>query len=461
MSIATITSAPSELPHGHAIWIGPREPQPWHPWFSELSCADEASRQGNNSTMIVLALPAEEQDAALRLLRGNSATALSLIFVLHESALSPFLANGVFDSQFREHCTEHEQRLEQMRLAHGDDPEFKLLCWLWLTDSALAPHAVPSRPELYDYPLLRAWGMDSQEVFAWLNSLKQKGWIEPKRLYNRTRYCPHCYSGHLNYIDVCPRCRSLDIEHRSSLHCFNCGHVGAKEDFLRSGNLGCPNCLTQLRHIGVDYDRPIENQGCNSCDHLFVEASVEAHCLHCSTPSGLDRLKVRNIHSFRLTPAGRALVRQGALQNLFQMVPGERMSQGQFLWLVNWQNQLAQRHGHHHSLMSIEMLNLDAFLKAEGETRGFARLDAMMERLKGLIRVTDACSNYTAQGLLLFLPYTEVSHVQVVADKLREMEELQEGSRIEVRLRALSLPAETGPAIDEWLAQALAGAPQL
>lgn len=440
------------------LWIGQRQPQSWHPDFTEVSGAQDAIRLFSPSAMLVLNLASAEQDAALKILRAHAATALSAIYIVNESTLSPFLANGQFDSNYGEHLMQYHTRLTQSRLRHGDDPEFRLLNWLWLSGLSLTAHAVPSQPELYHYPLLSAWGIKAQESFAWLTNLKQKGWIAPQRLINRTRYCPRCDSGHLNYIDVCPRCRSLDIAHRSSLHCFNCGHVGPKDAFLGNGQLGCPNCLTQLRHIGVDYDRPIENQGCHSCDHSFVDAEVEAHCLHCDTASRLDNLKVRNIYGYELAPAGRTLVRQGELQNLFNLVPGERMGQGQFYWLIDWQNQLARRHGHQHAVLAIEMTNLDAFLKAEGETKGFARLDALLERLKGLIRVTDACSNYTAQGLLLFLPYTAIQQVRVVVAKLREIEGLQQGAQIDLRLRALALPAQTGGDMALWLAEALADA---
>ncbi|MBT1443960.1 hypothetical protein KJI95_05400 [Shewanella sp. JM162201] len=463
MSSSPAQSTPLELPHGSCLWVGERQSEPWHPRVVEVSCADEAVRQASDGSLIILSLPAEEQDVALWLLRESGSTALNQILVCHESALSPYLADGIFDAGFRSRQSQFQERRAQMRLSHGKDPELKLLCWMWLSEGALRPHRIPARPELYDYPLLSAWGVEpAREAIALLQNLKQKGWIEPDKLWDRTRHCPQCDSGHLNYIDVCPKCTSLDIEHRSSLHCFNCGHVGAKDQFLRQGQLACPNCSTQLRHIGVDYDRPIENQGCNSCDHLFVEARVEAHCLHCASASVLDRLKVRNIHGFRLSAAGRTLVRQGALQDLFSLVPGERMSQGQFHWLVSWQNQLALRHGHTHSVLAIEMLNLEQFLQSEGETRGFARLDALLERLKGLIRVTDACSNYTDLGLLLFLPYTSVADVRVVVAKLREMEGLQEGASINLRLRAISLPAkEMGEDVANWLGPALAGAEQL
>ena len=38
-----------------------------------------------------------------------------------------------------------------------------------------------------------------------------------------------------------------------------------RRTFLSSGALACPKCTTRLRHIGADYDRPLENHTCNVC----------------------------------------------------------------------------------------------------------------------------------------------------------------------------------------------------
>ncbi|MFD2883408.1 hypothetical protein ACFS4T_13870 [Pseudomonas lini] len=132
------------------------------------------------------------------------------------------------------------------------------------------PCATPKSPQHYRYPLLEALA-DAEQVnpFVWLSLMVQHDWLEEGVLVDRVRLCSDCGSGRLNYIDVCAECQAMDISRQPSLHCFTCGHVGHQESFLKDGLLLCPNCLNRLRHIGSDYDRPLENYRCRSCQAFF------------------------------------------------------------------------------------------------------------------------------------------------------------------------------------------------
>ncbi len=445
-----------EFPHDYCVWLGNYDKQAWHPWFENASSADEVFAKTESPQLIVLSVQAELQDELLSSLRSHELTSHSLILVTHESSLTPYLANGLWRKNYHEQYQDYLVKKSQVRLDHQGEAEAKLLSYLWLhSDFCLEPHSEPTKSHLYNYPLLNAWGITAEESFSWLNSVKNSDWITTDRLVNRVRFCPSCHSGHLNYIDVCPQCQSIDTSHQSSLHCFNCGHIGKQDSFRKMSTLQCPNCLQNLRHIGVDYDRPIENQHCNSCDTLFVDAIVEAECLHCHVHSALDELHVRNIYSYKLTQTGRNRVRRGRGQTLFNLVPGEQMSGQQFYWLIDWQNKLAKRHKQTHTILSIQMENVAEFLAAEGESNGFAQLDAIQERLRSVVRVTDACSNYTQDGLLMLLPLTELAHLQPIYKKLFDLKEMQNTSKIELTVKAITLPAEIGENVADWLTDQL------
>ncbi|MGL4895945.1 MAG: hypothetical protein ACRCZA_12060 [Shewanella sp.] len=443
------------FPQDDFIWIGEAEPLPWHPWFGQFDTVAAVLQQERRPDMIVVSLPAAEQDHCLIALRQHGATALCQILVCNDSPLSPYLGNGHWDDTYAEKYQAYTLRRQQVKL-DCEDISHKLLCYLWCHQEALlAPRLIPEQKYLYDYPLLTAWGMSADDSFSWLNELQKNNWITKASLSNRLRFCPSCHSGHLNYVDICPQCQSIDIEHQSSLHCFNCGHVGAQQSFRKFNSLSCPNCLQPLRHIGVDYDRPIENQHCNDCHSLFVEALVEAECLHCKLSSAINELHVRNVYRFKLAPHGRAFVRQGHTPSLFNVTPGEQMTRGQFYWLLDWQNKLAKRHGQTHCILSVQMLNVAEFLSAEGEARGFAQLDALQERLRSVIRVTDACSNDTQDGLLMLLPMTDMSQLKSIYNKLFNLKELQSAAKIELSVKAVTLPAEIGENVADWLTDQL------
>ena len=452
MADVSISVLSVDLPHDYFVWVGDYQKFDWHPWFEHIDSVKELIDSGRAPQIIVLAAQGEKQDKWLEALRHNELTSQCLILVHHKSALSSFLANGQWCKEFREKYQYFKLKRQQAKLDFTDNASHKLLNYLWCHQGfVLEPQPVPEKPFLYNYPLINAWGISPKDSFSWLNHLQKNNWLEKAELKNRLRLCPSCHSGHLNYIDVCPRCHSIEIEHKSSLHCFNCGHVGAQPSFRKFNSLSCPNCLQSLRHIGVDYDRPIENHVCTSCQTLFVDPVVEAECLHCNVSNKLEDLHVRNVHSFKLSEQGVHFVRHGKSMSSFGLEPGEQMMSAQFCWLVDWQNKLAIRHKLTHVILLVQTLNVPEILNAEGEAKGFARLDALQERLRSLIRVTDACSNDTPDGLFIMLPLTKPGQLKSISKKLSDLEDLQAGSKIKLNVKAIELPAEISGDVGDWL----------
>jgi GGDEF domain-containing protein len=423
-------------------WLGEFTPSDWYPDFSIIKHTDAIPKELTTPILIVVSLHGKVQDEALQAIRANEATALSMVLVCHQSELSDSLANGLWQDDFEILTKKYLLKSKQVNLDFSNDIAYKLLCYLWIHSTQLKPQLVPFEKHLYEYPLLCAWGINAQDSFTWLLSVKRKGWLVAEKLINRVRFCANCSSGHLNYVDICPQCASIEIEAQSSLHCFNCGHVGKQDDFKKLAMLECPNCLQSLRHIGVDYDRPIENMHCRSCDNLFNEGAVQANCLHCQSHNQIDDLHVRNISTYTLSDVGGRLVRKGNSQFLFDWSSGENMSTEQFSWLINWQNKLALRHQQSHLIIAIEVLNLQSTIKQAGEIMTFLQLDALKERLKSVIRETDISCSLSQNTLLLFLPSTHIEHAGPIYMKLKEKLQLQFSSRLDIQIKALSLPAQ-------------------
>ncbi|RUO71976.1 hypothetical protein CWI78_04130 [Idiomarina ramblicola] len=432
-------------------WIGDYTEEHWHPSFRHYHSAKELIASEHAPELIVFSLDSEEQDIQLNELRKCSVTALSKIFVEHESTLSPFLSNGVWNEDCLDAFEHYRIRTAKVNLTYDDDPKFKLLTYLWLHDELLTPRMQPSKSYLFSYPLLSAFGIELGETERWLAALVENDWINKDTLTNRVRYCASCQSGHLNYVDVCPKCESIDTKVQSSLHCFNCGHVGNQEAFKTRSSLTCPNCLTKLRHIGTDYDRPIETSKCQSCEHLFSESLVVAECLHCHVHNPLDKLQIRNVYHYSLSVFGGALVRRG--MSHFTLMPsvGDQMSYSQFYWLLEWLNKLAKRHNMHHTVISLQALNLAEFLKDKGEVEGMIRLDAIQERLKSVTRMTDACCNDSEGGLLMLFPVTELKQLSAVIKKLENVKSQQHDQLLQLELKVLELPDDIGSNVEEWL----------
>lgn len=450
-----VRSGETEVSAGKLMWVGQYQKEEWHPEFQFHGSVEELLEEGGNPDVVVLALEPEEQDKQLWQIRQNDKTALSLVLVVRESPLSPFLSNGVLQNDLAARYQVYQRRKAKVRLEQNEDPASRLLIYLWLHNQPLQSKAEPSTSQLYSYPLLGAFEVSTDDPVSWLTSLVQKEWIQQESLTNRVRLCAHCKSGHLNYIDVCPACHSIDIVQQSALHCFRCGHVGAQDEFRKSLSLMCPNCLIQLRHIGVDYDRPIETQKCSDCSLLFSESKVVAECLQCGTANAIDELIVRSIYSYSLSARGRDLVQKGIDYSGFLPVLGEAVSEPQFYWLLKWLNRLGKRHQQSHMLVAVQPVNLTGFLDALGEAEGMERLDAIRDRIRSIMRITDACSNSTQEGLLILLPLTTNAQLDAVIDKLERLKDQQYDYRLDLQLKAVELPADIGDNVAAWLSDAL------
>lgn len=220
--------------------------------------------------------------------------------------------------------------------AHMDFEE-RLLHFLFVRDGAwLTPVSDRHSHYLYRYPLAEALGADEMKVTRTLLDLQRRRFLEPGVTMDRTRHCRKCSSAHPHYHDVCPGCRSIQIEKATALHCFACGHVAAQADFMQDGKLVCPQCHAALRHIGVDYDRPMSRFVCLDCHHTFMDAAVQVRCLDCGDVSDPEALDVRTVAPLRLSALGRGMLRQGRLADHVPV-----LGQGQNLSFMGFQQALA------------------------------------------------------------------------------------------------------------------------
>ncbi|AYC31105.1 diguanylate cyclase [Pseudomonas cavernae] len=326
--------------------------------------------------------------------------------------------------------------------------ETRVLAWLWLRSSRGVLHALrdTGAAQHYRYPLLEALSNgETLNEFAWLQLMTGRGWLEPGVLLDRIRLCGSCGSGRLNYVDVCPECRALDIARQPSLHCFTCGHVAPQAQFLKDGLLLCPNCLTRLRHIGSDYDRPLENYSCRSCQAFFVDAAVEARCLDCGESHAPDKLQVREVRDYRLAEAGLLRCREG-----FDASPMDDeafgrlnlLSQRRFFEALDWQLQLVRRYRTPpFALLGLGFVNRRETLARLGEMRGQALIDGLVERVQEAVRDADRCCRLSEEVLWLLLPHTDAAGLAALRQRLTQGAERIAGEGLDIEVRQIGFVA--------------------
>ncbi len=160
---------------------------------------------------------------------------------------------------------------------------------------------------------LIAAGSD-RETTPLLVSLVASGFLA-ERLVEIAHVCPTCGSIQVIFRDGCQACGSPDVRTIDLVHHFRCGHQGPETQFTgRHGLYICPKCRRELRHFGLDYDKPGEVTVCGACGHTSAETTVHGRCLSChaSFPAA-DAPKLR-IFDYTLTGAGIHAVLSGQVR---------------------------------------------------------------------------------------------------------------------------------------------------
>lgn len=395
--------------------------------YETIEALDAAMPSAAAAVVVDLASVPRAEDV-LRSLRRSPHHRFRLIWLQGEaSEIALALADGAFrevdDPAAR--IAECASRLQACaagrRLQDQDD---LLLALLW-SHPELTLNAVRDwhAPTLYRYPLLDAL-LDEGTVEHWITSLTHRRLLDSEALIDRVRLCAGCKRAHLSFVDVCPECDALDIRVEPGLHCFSCGHVGPQRRFLSQGMLRCPSCSAVLRHIGEDYDRPLENHVCGSCQHIFMEGAVLARCMGCGQAHKPDQLEALTIHTYRLSETGRLAARTGDLGGMYQVFDEiNYITPEHFQFFCDWSLELVRRHTD--SGFGVVLLRLDRvpeLVDRLGHNRATRLVDAFAERLKTLVRATDLMTRTSEDCLWLFLPQTDREGVVALADRLRQLQ---------------------------------------
>jgi GGDEF domain-containing protein len=322
----------------------------------------------------------------------------------------------------------------------------RVLLFLYLRDTMeLQPLCDRRSAQLYRYPMVEALARDGDDAARCLATLTRRRLLEPALLIDRTRHCRACASAHLHYLDVCPHCSSIHIGKASSLHCFSCGHVGPESAFHDDGALVCPKCSAALRHIGVDYDRPLTQYACGSCHHVFMETSVIARCLDCATTAEPDALDMREVATLRLAPQGRAALRAGQIQESFAALDtANYVEPPYFRRLLDWTLATHVRHKEmRFALILVEFQNATELIEQQGAARVFLMLDEFARRLHELLRTSDITTRTQEERLWLLLPFSSPEGLAARLEKALISQDIaSDGSALRARVRYLEVPKD-------------------
>jgi len=172
----------------------------------------------------------------------------------------------------------------------------------------------------YSFPLVEDMSIESDplHIIKHLNDYALQDYFSQQPV-DKVNICYDCHGSYLNFSECCTKCNSLDLKSEELVHHFRCAYVGPQSDFVKDEKLICPKCDHQLKHIGIDYDKPSEIHTCRSCNHSSQETKMKAKCVDCNKENELDQLVTYNIFDYKVTEKAKSLASQKTDSTTFEI----------------------------------------------------------------------------------------------------------------------------------------------
>lgn len=158
----------------------------------------------------------------------------------------------------------------------------------------------------YTYPRIEANFSGRKETYLSVKELLtqafKNGYLS-RNYADTSHLCHKCSSGFLNYREECPKCAGHNLQARSLIHHFRCAYVASEDLFQKGEKMICPKCNTELRNLGVDYDKPSKIFYCRKqdCKNEFQKPLIGVHCINCKTEQAPSDLRVEKIYKYEIT----------------------------------------------------------------------------------------------------------------------------------------------------------------
>src|SRR5579885_72952 len=153
----------------------------------------------------------------------------------------------------------------------------------------------------YHYPYAAAFfGVNDGSEVDQLDFLAERQCLE-KKFFDRVLLCPFCRNANINFHESCAGCKSFNLKHVQMIHHYRCAYVGPETAFEKGIDYVCPKCKKELKHIGVDYDRPGQSFVCQDCQEMMPEAVLGGQCRQCRHTFTQENALRETIFSYTVT----------------------------------------------------------------------------------------------------------------------------------------------------------------
>jgi hypothetical protein len=312
-----------------------------------------------------------------------------------------------------------ERRLAELpfQASQAERSELTILRLAFSRDVPIEARFTSESKTIVEYPLIGATsGIRRQlELLAHLDLLR-------RRHFTRTHQCGRCDSARLNAYEACPQCGAGDLIEEALIHHFRCGWQDAESHFVQGRVLVCPKCRRELRHLGIDYDKPGVVVLCRACKATNSEPLVNFACLDCSTVTpGKDAGSLDWYH-YDLTEQGILALRQGHLPrfDIGPLLEGRArvFSPQEFRLLTTQGTRVSSRYGRPFAVARFS-LNIEALRRQVGSVETDIVFRKVVDAIVDALRIGDFVSTAGASAIVIGFPETSAANVAPVVQRVR------------------------------------------
>ncbi|MBD8893654.1 response regulator [Roseibium litorale] len=182
----------------------------------------------------------------------------------------------------------------------------KVAASTYVRGNSLKPHYNANKKHGFDFDIC----LDAKEGAAAMAALSELGLTETV-FFDRFHMCGGCRSVRMNVREECFSCRSPNLKESKFIHHFKCAYQAAEEDFRQGSDLVCPKCSRELRHFGVDYDKPGIIIRCQACGSSSSDTAVGFQCMDCGYHTDGEVAETTDVFGYALSEKGIAFVEEG------------------------------------------------------------------------------------------------------------------------------------------------------
>jgi GGDEF domain-containing protein len=373
---------------------------------------------------------AKKIESALRKIRSDHQNYLAPVFLQHNvSELSGFylqLLDGI-GLESKEDEDKKSLKINELveninkSIQHNDPEQQLLMLMLTRPQIRLNYQLDPTQPCVIRYPLAELYIPDRLLAKQRIDSLLAKDMLLATEVKDEIQSCPYCNNNLINFKKLCPNCGSVDIKKEKFLHCFTCGNTEPERVFLRADELRCSNCNTVLRHIGIDYDRPLEENICTSCKSSFIDPNVQCLCFTCNRSFDPQSLVSYKLCEYKLADkAIQYLTLPHILENNMLIDQNHFVDPTVFTFFLDWQIKASLRYkSSSFSLINIKISNSNELINKYGITQTRQIVDELFQFIRSCSRNTDLFTRMNVEMATILFSFSNSADALLIKTNIQ------------------------------------------